>query len=87
MVGMPPSTDGTPLLLSLRFQAVAAPCAPTLCCLALPCKAGMCLFVQEVQLLPCTPSPQFVCYCEKIWYSVVRCRTAEAQNMTLPVPW
>ncbi|PSC76256.1 glycosyltransferase family 77 isoform A [Micractinium conductrix] len=30
--------------------------------------------------------PKFVCYCEKIWYSVVRCRTAEAQNMTLPVP-
>lgn len=29
--------------------------------------------------------PKFACYCEKIWYSVVRCRTAEAQDMPLPV--
>ncbi|KAL4425402.1 hypothetical protein ABPG75_009418 [Micractinium tetrahymenae] len=29
--------------------------------------------------------PKFMCWCEKIWYSVVRCRTAEAQDMPLPV--
>ncbi|EFN52091.1 hypothetical protein CHLNCDRAFT_59017 [Chlorella variabilis] len=30
--------------------------------------------------------PQFQCYCEKIWYSVVRCRVVDAQTMPLPVP-
>lgn len=35
---------------------------------------------------PCPPS-QFMCWCEKIWYSVVRCRTAEAQDMPFPVAW
>lgn len=29
--------------------------------------------------------PKFMCWCEKIWYSVVRCRTAEAQDMPFPV--
>jgi hypothetical protein len=30
--------------------------------------------------------PQFQCYCEKIWYGVVRCRVVDAQAMPLPVP-
>jgi hypothetical protein len=30
---------------------------------------------------------QFQCYCEKIWYGVVRCRVVDAQNMTFPRPW
>ena len=41
--------------------------------------------------LPLLPLPpcllQFQCYCEKIWYSVVRCRVVDAQGMPLPVPW
>ena len=32
-------------------------------------------------------SPQFQCYCEKIWYGVVRCRVVDAQSMPFPVPW
>lgn len=31
--------------------------------------------------------PPFQCHCEKIWYSVVRCRVVDAQHMPLPVPW
>ena len=31
--------------------------------------------------------PDFVCWCEKIWYSVVRCRVVDSQAMPLPVPW
>ena len=30
---------------------------------------------------------QFQCHCEKIWYSVVRCRVVDAQGMPLPIPW
>ncbi|PSC67546.1 ribosomal large subunit pseudouridine synthase D [Micractinium conductrix] len=29
--------------------------------------------------------PKFVCYCEKIWYGVVRCRAVASQAMPLPV--
>lgn len=30
--------------------------------------------------------PKFQCYCEKIWYGVVRCRVVDAQSMPFPVP-
>ena len=33
------------------------------------------------------PCLQFQCHCEKIWYSVVRCRVVDAQGMPLPIPW
>lgn len=30
---------------------------------------------------------QFQCWCEKIWYPVVRCRVVSSQDMPLPVTW
>ncbi|PRW61069.1 hypothetical protein C2E21_0568 [Chlorella sorokiniana] len=30
--------------------------------------------------------PQFKCFCDHIWYSVVRCRVVDAQEMPFPVP-
>lgn len=35
----------------------------------------------------CPPLPQFKCFCDRIWYSVVRCRLVDAQSMPFPVPW
>lgn len=62
---------------------------------------GACLFKphrRRLRFLPLTcPNPsgpvlppallQFQCHCEKIWYSVVRCRVVDAQGMPLPTPW
>lgn len=30
---------------------------------------------------------QFQCYCEKIWYGVVRCRMVDAQDLAFPIDW
>ena len=32
-------------------------------------------------------SPKFQCFCEKIWYAVLRCRMYDAQGVTLPFQW
>lgn len=46
---------------------------------------------QGASSTPSLPSPpprvQFKCFCDHIWYSVVRCRVVDAQGMPFPVPW
>lgn len=46
---------------------------------------------QGASSTPSLPSPpprvQFKCFCDHIWYSVVRCRVVDAQEMPFPVPW